>query len=385
MTMRYLNSVLKRISMVLQYIIFKLIGLSPWTIDITKLFNNRCMINYNSGFLKYSITSVVYNLLLIIAFGSFHIYVFFHLNHIVGLNFMESNFTVIVCEVILNLEIIITLVIWFNYIVRRKKIIDVVERLIKLDKKLQKYDFILRDLKKNCRTYLIFSVNFVLCLSLLILQLKNEQWSINALIKFIPVVVMSWSMMQFTLMINLIKKRFEKINKLLLSLGSLVEIEEELLTIDDVFSLKEPASKKIIVGSIVHDFDEINDMHSELCDLWSKALNFYEVPVLLTIYLFCGTCTNISYLVWVGYRKKNTRLKRKKMSFWGRVSKLIFSILRTYGSAIFSHLLLIFGFFVMTNTVTKIIDEVTYKITKQEFRLFFVLIYASHLEQEDST
>ncbi|CAD6208538.1 GSCOCT00010533001.3-RA-CDS [Cotesia congregata] len=337
MTMRNLSSVSKRIFMVLQYIIFKLIGLSPWTIDVTELFNNnRRMINYNSDFLKYSIIGVVYNLLLIISLGSFHIYVLFYSNEVGFYEmFIDSVLTSRVHLVMLNLDIIITLVIWFNYIVRQKKIIDVVERLIKLDKKLQKYDFILNDCKKNCRTYLIFFINFVLCLFLLIIQLKKVNWSINALIEFIPIVVMSWSMMQFTLMINLIKKRFEKVNKLLLSLGNLVETEEELLTIDDVFSLKEPAPKKIIVGSIVHDVDEINDMHSELCDLWSEVLNFYGIPVLLTIYQFCGKCINTSYLVWI-----------------------ISHIYRIYGSAIFSNLFIIFGLFVMINTVTKtIIDE----------------------------
>ncbi|CAG5080926.1 Protein of unknown function [Cotesia congregata] len=212
--------------MVLLYIIFKLIGLSPWTIDVTELFSNRRMVNYNSDLLKNSIIGVVYNLLLIIASGSFHIYILFILGDKVEFFswIADSKFTMLIYSVILNLKIIITLVIWFNYIVRRKKIIDVVERLIKLDKKLQKYDFILNDYQKNSPIYLIFFIDFVLCLSLLIIQLKKENWSKNVLIKFIPIAI----------------------NKLLLRLGNLIEPEEELLTIDDVFSLKEPP-KKIIV------------------------------------------------------------------------------------------------------------------------------------------
>ncbi|CAG5080923.1 Protein of unknown function [Cotesia congregata] len=98
-------------------------------------------------------------------------------------------------------------------------------------------------------------------------------------------------------------------------------------------------------------------MHSELCDLWSEVLNFYGVPVLITIYQFCGTCINTSYLIWITTRLIRLSLTRRKFPIWRQASKIISKIFRIHGTTIFSHLFLIFGLFVLTNPVTKTIDE----------------------------
>ncbi|XP_057333970.1 uncharacterized protein LOC130673079 [Microplitis mediator] len=348
---------IKNFFIVLQYIFFKAVGLSPWTIDMSQVINNSRMINYSNDLFKNSMISIIYNCMIIIVMASFYIWVILFPNNQHGRRYDTIYSARIIAIGIPSLGTIITLITWFYYIVRKKKILNSTEKLLKLDKKLKELYCTENNYKSDYNFYIILFINFLLSFCLLIFRLRRLYWT-SVLLEYIPSLVISWTMMQFSLVINVIHNQFKMINISILKLGNLIDNnsnydDDELIT-SEIYYPRIIITRRIICGSIAHDLDNIKCIYSELCDVWCEIFNFYGLLILLGITYFGGHSMTTIYDLWLSIKLLRVL---KLWTLLNRPKRYFNTFFKNFTSDILLLILIIFVFIVMTNIVTKTIQQ----------------------------
>lgn len=271
------KSAVDRYFMIIQYFWFKLIGLSPWTCKF--FLKNRKINSVKNKICNYSYFGSLYNILYVIINILIH-----YLNYIAATIESENNEALsrsifIILSSFQNLTLLI-------FIIRQKSMINIIYRLADVDEKLEKWN----DNETECdyHIYLTFILNFFVFGSLEISQMQQYP-----LITILDQVFDSFSssgvIMQYTMFLNMITKRFEMINT----------------TIAEFYTMKirtdRAQTSYVIETSVIPEstFYSMDIFHAyiELCDLCDSLNNIYGLPILVTILFLCAEGIFLLYFI----------------------------------------------------------------------------------------
>lgn len=255
-------------------IFLKIIGLSPWTVDSSGIYKNHQLKNHNFE-CYFSRAGSCYNVLLFITCICFDIFI------VLNISSIKIDSRPILDAVAVKLSFVATLcisLIPLIYIFQQKLIISVNRRFKTVDQKLNKCaDFKMANDNTN---YFIFTTNLAITSCLIIMR---EIYYMSVEIVFaisIPYFISSWVIIQFAMLINMLKKRFESINLTISKLGT---IESKI-----------PLSRY----SVLNDISSIKYAYVELCEMCDDATDFYGLPLLIVIVMFAiRTLLNLYYII----------------------------------------------------------------------------------------
>lgn len=322
-----------RVLLLIQLSFFKFIGLSPWSINFKEIIKKKYDNFKNNSILVISFCHSAYNILLIILWCSCNAYTFIFIKH----NLSTMTASLLTKAVVVNLAVfgmISPIFAWLVYVLRQKIIINFVNKLKRVDKVLEKYSIHLLDNNNNNNNIcILFLINFVLCCCLFIALLGSVPLNFLPL-RYVPSLINSWILMQYSMMLNALNQRFKTINLTILKLGNI----DTDIKFQTLFVLRIPLRR-----SVIRDIENLNHTHAELCKMCEIITNFYGLPILLTIIFFGALSIFILYFIIVF---KSDSLDKEE------IYKHIMVV--TW------FLIVIFGFVVMTSYTNRVIEEVIY-------------------------
>ncbi|CAD6230932.1 GSCOCT00013858001.3-RA-CDS, partial [Cotesia congregata] len=269
-----IKSVCYRLFVISQYLFFKIIGLSPWSIDASEILTGNQRIETHNFRYYFSYIGMCYNIIFIVVTSSLNIYCF---NYIISMKILDQIFGIFQTTFgffssfcIIFIVLIIT--------ARHKLIMNFINNHLRnVDKNLNTCaDY---EIKYDCINDVIFVSNFIFTSTIAIVR---QFFSKSKLIVFInlPNFLTTWPLIHYTIFINIIKLRFKSINSMLLKLGTTES--------------KISRSRELILD----DLDSIKRAYAELCKGCDEIVTFYEVPTLIVILIFSTkTIRSLYYMV----------------------------------------------------------------------------------------
>ncbi|CAD6230934.1 GSCOCT00006886001.3-RA-CDS [Cotesia congregata] len=262
MNYQKIKSVCYRLSVVSQYFFFKLIGLSPWSIDASEIICRNRRIESHNFKCSFSYVGICYNLLFItVTLIVYNILYIFYSSLISGL---EHARTFEVPFSFLSMLCVISIIV--IYMIRQKLLINLINnRLQMVDKNLSSCaDY---DIKYDYTNDLIFYTNlFFISSILLALQLYRKSVPIIIFMN-LPNFLIIWPLIHYLMFINMIKLRFEGINSTLLKLGT---YESKILR-----------SRELVLN----DISSLKRAYVEICKGCDDIVSFFGIPVFIVIFI----------------------------------------------------------------------------------------------------
>ncbi|CAD6237023.1 GSCOCT00013863001.3-RA-CDS [Cotesia congregata] len=283
------GSVHQRNLIYVKYIFFKILGLAPWKFNlVTKQSKNQTA---KTTICKFSYLGLLYNVLL--TTSVFLMTSYFCHQH----NSVQAQVDSLVTpSTMMNLQyfaVLLSSSVFLNYTCRQKDMIGIFNEIIKIDKSLQKYTF---NSAKNGDIIinLIFLGHLITCSTLICLQFFFLQSFWLAVLRCWPAFLYCWVIVQYTIMLDMMEKRFKFINLNIVKLGEIKanpEASEPLFTTKLVF-LRE---------SVLYDVINMKDTYNKLCDICNNISDFYGLSF-LKVFMYHGTSTIlILYFMLVAY------------------------------------------------------------------------------------
>ncbi|CAD6222042.1 GSCOCT00014052001.2-RA-CDS [Cotesia congregata] len=321
------SSTIYRESLIFQLILFKLFGLAPWSMNVSKIIGKNIPITLqNYLILDSSLYGAAYNILLIIIWIIYNVYS--SLIVVYEKKKFESLITKTVAMNLIIFSMVSPIFMWIFYLVHQRIIITVINKLMHIDKTLHRYSAYLSI--KNNAVFLIFLTNFVLY-NCYVISLMCAHPMIVVPIRSIPSLISSLILIQYSMILDAFYKQFNNINLIILQLSGV----NPNIELQKLFVSKMPLRRPIR-----GDIDHLNRFHAELCDMCGKVSKFYGLPVLLTILYFSAASILLLYYIFIFFSNPLTRFQ-------------VFLYLGD--AAVFS--IMIFGFIVMTFSVNRVIKE----------------------------
>lgn len=258
-------------SEICQYFFFKLIGLSPCSIDAFKIIFGKRGIENSNYKCCFSHIGTFYNFLLIAVTVVYNIWFIFY-SLPTQSDFARVKIFVVPLAAVSFLGIILVVLL---YTVRGKLLINFIDRLRIVDRNLDTCaDY---DPEFDYTNDSIFFVNFVFASTLTIMLFFAPGELKTTIFASCPIFLTTWPLIHFTIFINMIKLRFEGINctlsKLETSKSKLLRSRE--LVLDDLASMKR--------------------VYVEICKACDDITSFYGMPVLVVIMLVSIRLIRTSY------------------------------------------------------------------------------------------
>ncbi|XP_057334108.1 uncharacterized protein LOC130673184 isoform X2 [Microplitis mediator] len=240
----------------LQRIIFKIIGLSPWTVEISKLSHkSRKVDNVQNNICYFSYAGSFYNILLIILGVLSILYSSF--NNMLEIPERDILVTKNTLSNIKFFSVVEVLIVILIYIFRQNKIINILNQLRNVDNDLQKCAVFTSE-NNYIVVHFIFFGNFLIYCCYLAMDCYIYQFE-NILLQIVmlhsPIIIFSWIIVQYTILLDIIDKRFK----------------------------------------IHYDVKNIKCAYVKLCEICGDIADFYGLPILIAITYIGGSSILISY------------------------------------------------------------------------------------------
>lgn len=269
--------------------VFKVLGLSPWRVNMCKILGAPNQNNNQESLAEVSKYGFLYNILLIIIVPAY-----LATNQILALAKHGKNNSDLVKTVDVFLQtygILVIVGIWLNYVMQQKKIVNIVNGLWRINNNLMgcnRYSC-----KSECRLYIIPLINFFLCccqsgFHILVFGIHRAPLWIT------PFIISSWVLIECTLLLNIIFQLFESIDAKILDLGDINDINEE--NFYQTINLK-----AFLRESDIKDINCINSSIMQLCEIFDQIGDFYAIPTLLIIIYFITSTTFALYVTIVKF------------------------------------------------------------------------------------
>ncbi|XP_044587506.1 uncharacterized protein LOC123267078 [Cotesia glomerata] len=281
------NLLCKHIAFYSLLFVFKVLGLSPWKINTSKILGAPNQNGNQESLAKVSKYGSLYNILLIIILPA---YLAMEIILAEGKDEKRNSNLVRTVQIYLQYYGILVIVgIWLNYVMQQKKIVNIVNGLWRIDNNLMgcnRYTC-----KSECRLYIIPLINFFLCGCQSGFHISFCGIHIASL-WITPLIIGSWVLIECTLLLNIIFQLFESIDAKILDLGGINDINEENFyqTINLKVLLKE---------SDIKDINCINFSIMQLCEIFDQIRDFYAIPTLMIIIYFITSTTFALYVTIV--------------------------------------------------------------------------------------
>ncbi|XP_044577946.1 putative gustatory receptor 28a isoform X1 [Cotesia glomerata] len=252
--------------MISKFYFFKILGLSPWSLNLSAVLpKNR---HFKITLCKFSYVGSLYNISLAILVTISGFYAFHRRSVIQGEN--DALLTVSTVRLMEYLAILKSSVLFLIYTLRQKKMISVINGINNVNYRLEKYGW------NISRDYLIinmvFIINVFLSVVLVTLELCVLSFS-EALMRCFPSILFCWFLVQYTIVLDVINKRFKYINLSITKLGSLKENSElpQRLFITKLSFLHE---------SVICDVINLKHAYNNLCEICRVVADFYGLIIL---------------------------------------------------------------------------------------------------------
>lgn len=269
-------SVYHRSLFFIQYIFFKIIGLSPWTISDFEMYKkNRQVNNDQNKVCKFSYFGTFYNVLLIIVIISLTLYSS-HYNPLTILQ-TDSIMTKETVSTLENLAGLTTLVYLSVYIFRQKLMIGIFNRLKVVDSKLQKCS--IYSLENDITLHIIFIVNLFICCFLVVTEFHRYSL-LGTIIRSTPTVISAWLLIQYIMLLNMINRRFKIINY---TIVKIIEANQNKNQPEAVCVSR----TTLFRGSVIYDINNIKYAYIKLYEICQDLGSFFGFSILLAL-IFIG-------------------------------------------------------------------------------------------------
>ncbi|CAD6239862.1 GSCOCT00014159001.2-RA-CDS, partial [Cotesia congregata] len=181
---------------------------------------------------------------------------------------------------------LLIVIVWLNYILQQKKIVTIVNKLYSIYYNLMicnRYTF-----KSDYCLYVFPLVNFFLCGSLVIVDMIKSGIYITS-IWATPLIISSWVLMQYTILLNIIFQLLKCMSTKILELGD-IDIENYYRTV--------LRSKVSLREFVIKDINFVKYAVMQLCDICDQIADFYAIPLLMIIvYTITRTIFDVYYLI----------------------------------------------------------------------------------------
>ncbi|XP_057335347.1 uncharacterized protein LOC130674064 [Microplitis mediator] len=272
-----------------QFIVFRALGLSPWTFYHFEEFYGYKKINYLNLEYCLSYWGSSYNIVLsAFIITTNYLYFFSNTDFIENMRSMLSSYSYAYIHIKIYLRaasFTSTAIVLWNYVSLQARIINFLNRLQRVDIKLikdSKYE------PKNATGFcLMFFINLFVSISLMVMHpttdLQLEYFFKDFLYMFtsgFPIVFYNWMILQYIMMLNLTMRRIKKVNSLILEIG----IDEN----DNV--LNNQASERELCC--------LKEVYMHLCKLQDGLVSFYGIPILIAVINIGGLSLFIVYNIY---------------------------------------------------------------------------------------
>ncbi|XP_057318224.1 uncharacterized protein LOC130663141 isoform X2 [Microplitis mediator] len=241
------------------YFWFKILGLLPCKID-SRILRENPIVGIDNLRFNFSYVGPCYNVLLFVLLVIFDTYIVHNMLSI----YVTSRLSLEAITIDISfIRMLCASVIPLIYIRRQKLFISVLNRFEILGKKLNKCaDYKVENDNTN---YLIFTIYFVIMCCIIMIREMYFKSLISVLIASLPILINSGVIIQYAMLLNIIKIRFKSINLTLSKLG----------TTESKISLSRQ--------SVLDDIDNIKRAYVELCEMCEDIGNFYGISILIVV------------------------------------------------------------------------------------------------------
>lgn len=303
-------------------ILLKLLGLAPYSVKITK--------NHQSLTFGVSYIGSIYNIFLIITTCVSNIlalpYIYFPDNTAVEIQLLH-----LVGSILTFFGNLLSILVWLIFIVWQKDAVRLANNLMHVDITAMKCNGYI--IEHNDKHFIaIIAINMIGSITLLLFHVLPTYTPFFTLY-YIPVLICSWILIQYSLILIRVRQKFQNLNKTLLNFGP--------ITTDYEFH-------KLFVNKVTHrqiglsDILIIRRVHMVLCEICHEIMKYYSLPILLIVVYFGGSCIFSLYFIFLTFLN-NTNSDHALAIRLGSILWLIMDI---------------FDFTVITVSVTKTMHEV---------------------------
>lgn len=244
---------------------FKILGLAPYKMVVTtKTLNNQLQLKF-----FYSLLGSIYNIILLFCFLITTIYAIHYLhtdnsNVSFDLQYEFDKISLGISNIICMFEIIV-------YVTQQKTMIKILTRLVRVEIELAKFYDPQQTQNEKYYQITVFMVHIIINIAIIpieILRLSTiNMWAIQVLV---PEFFLGCLIMQYAIALNLLKKKFYKLNNTLL----LPDHQTNFFT--------NTKYNNIINRNIIH----IKKIRRLIYKITCELSNFYSLPIFLAITLF---------------------------------------------------------------------------------------------------
>lgn len=275
----------KKILFYCYLIIFKITGLAPWRVNVSRVFDSYNDQNNKQIYLcQVSNYEFLYNVLLIISMSAYLIILY--TSSVWELIYIHASTMGIIGKALIILGALVSIIVWFVYILRQQVIVDIINELYRINNNLKGWKYY--ELKNRYFIYFIFIGNFILCCLILLIGIVTHVF-VSITFWSIPCILISWCLMQYTLILVIIHQYITCLNDMILKLGNI----DTNIKFEKLFVTKTRLREEIIM-----DIININYVNKKLCKITNDVANFYAIPILSAIIYFATTTIyELRYLI----------------------------------------------------------------------------------------
>ncbi|CAD6238045.1 GSCOCT00014151001.2-RA-CDS [Cotesia congregata] len=314
-------------------IILKLSGLSPWTLNTSQLFRKNCAFD-NRSLSTTSHIGSFYNMLIIIIILVLNYYSFF--DKIYSSYFYQTKVGIMTMAIMFASNLCAVLILLL-YIIRQKILVRVLNRIMYLDKRLNVREHEM----KHTVYYILFFVNLVIFTVNHFLLLLQFPTFIAVLIRYLPGMIVVGVILQYSLILSMINKRFRVIQSTILNFEKL---KWNMLGAEVLVSHQ----------TAMNNIDNLKSTYYALFEICQDIENFYGLPILFSI---LAIAMRAVFMVYFMISEIMGGLKGGVTMFY-------------YGISILQHSFLLI---ILTSTVNKIIIQV-HKTNEKTARIILLVV-----------
>ncbi|XP_044587766.1 putative gustatory receptor 28b [Cotesia glomerata] len=352
------NSICSRYFMCIQYICFKILGLAPWTLNMSKVLKKNQKARFcGRNICSYSCIGSCYNIILVIICFALNCDFLFKKTSTL-LDFDSQMSALVLTRYVL---IFSALIISLNNIVLtiyQKSLIKIINKFENMNKKLRllngyshsyepEFDFTM---------YFLFIFNFfVLGISKEIQTINNFQLIVMIINQIVVDFITSGVIMQHTIFLTMIIKRLEKINSALSKLLGAKIIGNQAHALSTISTIQ----SSIFSDVILSDLNNIISAYIDLCEICENLQDIYGFPILISTVTLSIRNTFYMYLLFLHYFVGLSSMKYGIYDFVILLSWCIFLLI------------------ILTSSVTKAVNQ-----SKKMVKLVDLLLIRYYADQQ---
>ncbi|THK33159.1 uncharacterized protein LOC114841434 [Diachasma alloeum] len=265
------------------FFFFKIIGLAPFAVDIPRLLEAKKEHNSPKKTFTASTIGIIHNCALIACIIYVDSQTFDSVRRDPSAQVIKLP--KIIGRCLTAIGFLLSIFIWALYILRVRRIVALANELLEIDGIMFRANSL--HLKFPKAIVLVSAVHFTMSGYLIAAEVSTQQTSIHVLIVFVlPSIIVSWTLVQYSLVLHMIEERIANVNRSLLEIGN-IPME---LAMPSLFVRKIPVTKDATAKIV-----SIRRVDVDLCDLCYKIRDFYAPPTLMTVTFFGAS------LVYSGY------------------------------------------------------------------------------------